>query len=297
MMPELSVVLPCYNEAGNIRDILERFRPLARQADLELILVDNGSTDGSAEVFTAELARPDNAFARCVKIERNIGYGHGVQTGLEQARAPVVCFSHADLQCPPEDVLEAYALYRKKDQAASERSQSPADFCRGLLVKGRRSGRPLADSLVTWSYNHLAKLVLGLQVVPITLDGQEHPPRAADINAMPKLFARELIPASCGESADFTYDLYLLELCRRKGVKILEFDVRYESRKWGKSKLAANPWVRLKTSLNALRRILLLRLVIPTKAKPHPGESRDPGVAGPRLPPGRRRNGHRLPPE
>ena len=97
---QLSIVLPCYNEADNLPLILAGYAK-AWRADMaaELILVNNGSTDHSAEVLQRELANPDYAFARSVLVEENQGYGHGIFTGLQAARGEFLAFSHADMQC------------------------------------------------------------------------------------------------------------------------------------------------------------------------------------------------------
>ncbi|MFI5349625.1 MAG: glycosyltransferase, partial [Elusimicrobiota bacterium] len=241
MTPELSIVLPCYNEEGNIPVLLERFRALTSRAAFELILVDNGSTDGTAAAMSAALAAAENSFARSVRVEKNIGYGHGLQTGLEAARAPTVAISHADLQCPPADVLRAYDHYKR------ERRRGPC------LVKGRRLGRPWADRAVTWCYNRLATAALGLRAE--SLEGGARRVSAPDINAEPKVFERGLTTALADGGMDFTYDLFVLLACARAGVRVLEFDVRYDARGWGSSKLAANPWVRVITAWSAARRI------------------------------------------
>jgi glycosyltransferase involved in cell wall biosynthesis len=244
-MADLSVVLPCYNEAGNIAKILERYRPLAQRVALELILVDNGSTDATAETIDRELLNPLNAFARTVKVDQNIGYGHGIQTGLARASAQTVAFSHADLQCPPEHLLVAFDIYKQQRPAGE------------LLVKGRRRGpRARLDRMVTWFYNRLSGIVLGLRAEPVETPGSS---RVVDVNAQPKLFDRSLVPELAEAAKDFTYDLFVLEFCRRRAWRIVEFDAAYEPRQWGKSKLAANPWVRLKTSLNAFQKILELK--------------------------------------
>ncbi len=238
-MAELSVVLPCYNESGNLPGILGRYRTLNERLPLELILVDNGSTDQTAEVLSRELTKAENGFARSVRVEKNIGYGHGIQTGLENARASTVAFSHADLQCPPEDVGRAFDLYRTKKQSGP------------CFVMGRRIGeRPGADKLVTKIYNRLAAFLLGVR----TPEGDP-----ADINAQPKIFDRDMVPLLGRGPKDFTYDLFALYVCARRGIPVVALDVTYESRQWGKSKLAANPWVRLKTSLNAFRRLMQMR--------------------------------------
>ncbi|MFH2201899.1 MAG: glycosyltransferase family 2 protein [Elusimicrobiota bacterium] len=244
MTLELSVVVPCYNEAGNIPGLLERYRPLTKDTALELVLVDNGSSDGTGEAIDRELAKPENSFARKAVVERNIGYGYGLQVGLETSIAPVTAISHADLQCPPEDCVAALKIYREKVKDGP------------CLIKGRRRGaRPFLDRCVTWFYNHLAVCVLGLRVHPVEGGGTRPP----DLNAEPKLFDRALIRDLAHGPKDFTYDMYALHLAHTKGWRIYEFDVGYETRQWGKSKLAANPWVRFKTSLNALVKMFQFR--------------------------------------
>jgi glycosyltransferase involved in cell wall biosynthesis len=242
-MPELSIAVPCYNEAGNIRALVARYRPASLEVDLELILVDNGSTDGTAAASAEARADPANRFAKSVRVERNRGYGRGLQAGLTAAAAPVLAISHADLQCPPEDVLRAYRLYQR---------ERPAGPC---LVKGRRGGRPFGDRLVTWCYNRAAGLTLGLRAAD-----EAGRTRLPDVNAEPKVFDRALAPGWAMAPKDFTFDLWLLHRARLGGARILEFDVAYLDRSWGKSKLAANPWMRLTTALNSLRRIAQMRL-------------------------------------
>jgi glycosyltransferase involved in cell wall biosynthesis len=243
MPPVFSVVLPCYNEAGNIAAILNRYRPLTTKRSFELILVDNGSTDSSSDVFKKELSLPENSFARMVRVEKNIGYGYGLKKGLQSAAADVLSFSHADLQCPPEDVIRAYEVYSK---------------FKPCLVKGARRGRrALLDRGVTWFYNHLAMLILGLRVRPVEKLTQH---RCPDINAEPKMFSRLLLEDLAQAPNDFSFDLFVLEASRKRNWTLYEFDVAYEVRQWGKSKLAANPWVRFKTAFRSFLVILRLRL-------------------------------------
>ncbi len=87
-----SVVLPCYNEADNLPPLLARYAEAwhAQNLPAELILVDNGSTDHTAEVLARELARPELAFARVVRVPVNRGFGHGTFTGLQAARGEVL---------------------------------------------------------------------------------------------------------------------------------------------------------------------------------------------------------------
>ena len=247
-MPELSIVLPCFNEAGNLGEILSRYQALVSKIDFELVLVDNGSTDNTGKILEGALQSPANRFARLVKVAANIGYGHGIQEGLKVAQGTILAFSHADLQCNPEDVVTALELYRRG---------TPIGAC---LVKGRRRGsRPRADRAVTWCYNHLAAWLLHLGAFSMDSQGQLIQWHSADVNAEPKVFSRALLGDILQGPTDFTFDLYVLATAHRRQIKIVEFLVDYKIRQWGKSKLAANPWVRMKTSIKAMCYLVRLR--------------------------------------
>ena len=103
--PQLSIVLPCYNESKGLEVLVKRFDQVGCGVDFELILVDNGSTDNTPHVLPYLLAR--YPFARSVRVEVNQGYGHGILTGLRAARADVLAWSHADLQTDPADIFRA----------------------------------------------------------------------------------------------------------------------------------------------------------------------------------------------
>ncbi len=237
MTADFAVVLPCYNEEGNIPAILDRYRMVRQRSHFELILVDNGSTDGTGAMIQSHLSRPENAFVRMVRVRVNKGYGNGIKMGLKETTAPVVSFSHADLQCPPEDPATAYDIFQRANGRC--------------LVKGRRCGRrAFLDRVVTWFYNRMAHALLGLA----TDQGA-----VPDINAEPKLFNRALLDDLAAAPDDFTFDLFVLWAARRRNIPVVEFEVAYEARNWGKSKLAANPLVRMKTSARAFLKILELR--------------------------------------
>ena len=78
-----SLVIPCYNEAATLPLLLERCRELAATPGVEVILVDNGSTDGSAEVLAGLLLQYPGC--RSIRVERNKGYGFGILEGLRAA--------------------------------------------------------------------------------------------------------------------------------------------------------------------------------------------------------------------
>ena len=108
---KLSIVLPCYNEEKNIPLILDKFNNCIKTTDIELILVNNGSTDCSDNVL--ETLLPKYSFAKSVKVEVNEGYGYGITQGLISAKGEFICYTHADMQTDPKDVLKGLEIIVK----------------------------------------------------------------------------------------------------------------------------------------------------------------------------------------
>ena len=104
----LSLVIPCYNEAANLPLLLKRCEHLALMPDVEVILVDNGSTDDSP-VILAQLL-PLYPGCSSVRVEKNQGYGHGILMGLRAAHGEILAWTHADLQTDPRDALQGLKL-------------------------------------------------------------------------------------------------------------------------------------------------------------------------------------------
>src|SRR5262245_33321164 len=100
--PELSLVMPCYDEAEiverSVRDLFAAFDAAGRR--LELIAVDNGSRDRTGEILAA-LARREPRLV-VSRVETNQGYGNGILAGLPLARAPWVGIVCADGQVAAE---------------------------------------------------------------------------------------------------------------------------------------------------------------------------------------------------
>lgn len=111
--PDLSVVVPVYNEAGSLPTLYER---LARTLDgmlrsYEILFVDDGSTDGTQELLRRFAAR--NPAVRIIEFNRNYGQHAAVFAGFEESRGMIVITLDADLQNPPEEIP---ALVAKIDE-------------------------------------------------------------------------------------------------------------------------------------------------------------------------------------
>jgi glycosyltransferase involved in cell wall biosynthesis len=105
MMPNLSLVVPVYNEAENLRllfdAIHEALDPLPRP--WEVVFVDDGSTDDSLNVLN-ELAEQDSQHVRVVSFRRNFGQTAAIVAGLDYAQGEIIVLLDADMQNDPADI-------------------------------------------------------------------------------------------------------------------------------------------------------------------------------------------------
>jgi len=108
-----SIVAPIYNEIGNIEELYKRLRGVMESVgeSWELLLVDDGSTDRSSEVI-CKLAQEDER-VRPVIFARNFGHQLAVTAGLDYSRGQAVVIIDADLQDPPEVILDMIAKWRE----------------------------------------------------------------------------------------------------------------------------------------------------------------------------------------
>jgi dolichol-phosphate mannosyltransferase len=102
-IPDLSLVVPAYNEEASLPGLYERIvEALAKQPNWELILVDDGSSDQTAECARA-LSKKDGR-VRAVSLARNSGQTTATRVGIEIARASLIATLDADLQNDPADL-------------------------------------------------------------------------------------------------------------------------------------------------------------------------------------------------
>ncbi len=108
-MPVLSVVVPLYNEAANVAPLLERVGALtarwAPKLETEIVLVNDGSVDGTLEAIRTEMRHRRNIVL--VNLSRNFGHQLAATAGMEIARGDAVVLMDGDLQDPPE-LIESF---------------------------------------------------------------------------------------------------------------------------------------------------------------------------------------------
>lgn len=106
MKPELSIVIPAYNESTRLGEPLREVIDFVRASKLnaEIIVVDDGSSDDTAKVAKNVFAEFKDIASNVIRYEPNRGKGFAVKTGLLAASADIALFSDADLSTPIEEV-------------------------------------------------------------------------------------------------------------------------------------------------------------------------------------------------
>ncbi len=234
--PTLAVIVPAFNEARRLTDnlltllsYLQAFRPEA-----ELIVVDDGSTDGTAEVAEGLFARLPDVTARVLRFAQNRGKGHAVRTGLLTAQAPIALFSDADLSTPITELPKIV---------------EPIEAGNYDIVLGSRAlDRSLIGHRQPWRreqggkvFNAIVRLTTGL---PFS-DTQ------CGFKAFRMEAARPIIERA--EIDGFGFDVELLFLAQRADLRMLDVPVRWDHREGSKVHIVRDS-LRMFTEVVNLRR-------------------------------------------
>ncbi len=152
--PQISIVIPAYNERARIETALARVLSCVaeRQWDAEVLVVDDGSTDDTAAIVQRWMAR--YPILQLFENPGNRGKGYSVRNGLLQAAGNIVMFTDADLSAPIE---EAERLF-----AAIEAGADVAIGSRWLDKQRQTRHQPLYRRFFGRCYNALTRLVMGL---------------------------------------------------------------------------------------------------------------------------------------
>ena len=199
---KVSIVVPAYNEAENILPLMEEFsKTFARtRMNAEVILVDDGSTDGT--FLKARGCQRRYPFLRVASHQRNMGLTEALMTGFSKARGRIFVFWPADLQYLPQDIPKLV-----------DRIDNGYD-----VVCGWKQGSYGLKRLVSFFYNLLSRMVFRIKV--------------HDLNSV-KAFKRQVV-----DDVPMRRDWhrYMVVMAAEKGYKIGEVKVKLYPRRFGQSK-------------------------------------------------------------
>ena len=207
-MPLLSVVMPVYNERATLDQIVARV--LAVPLDKELVMVDDGSTDGTRELLHKLEAKPG---VRVILHEKNMGKGAALRTGFAAATGEIVIVQDADLEYFPEEFPELIEPIVK----------GWADVVFGSRFLGRRHRvllyhHYLANKALTFLSNVFTNLNL------------------SDMETCYKVFRREVIQAIPLKQDRFGFEPEITAKVARRRLRIFEVAVSYNGRTYEEGK-------------------------------------------------------------
>lgn len=227
MKPELSLVIPFFNEEENIEKVSAGISNVLDDAGIsyELILVDNGSSDRTNELIRTRCA--DDPRCKLVEVKVNCGYGNGVLAGLRHASGDILGFTVGDGQSSPTAVIKVF----EKLEAEG------LDLCKARR-EIRHDGSTRA-AVSKWGNRvfHWAFPVLG----------------TTDINGTPKLFTSLLYQKVDPKSTDWFLDAEIVIKAHWLGARVGEADVESPPREAGSSN------VRWTTLVEFLRNVARFR--------------------------------------
>jgi putative flippase GtrA len=220
----LSVIVPAYNEEATIKRVLERV--MARPEVTEVVVVDDGSSDGTAAVVQSLLGIPRLRFLR---HERNQGKGAGIRTGVAAATQGVIIIQDADFEYSPDDypLVLAPIVEGRADVVYGSRYLTPRPYAFWL---------DLANRLLTLATN----LLFGA--------------RLTDMETCYKAFKADVLKSVVIRSNRFDFEPEITAKVLRQRRRVVEVPISYERRGYESGKK-----IRLSDAFAAVRALIRFR--------------------------------------
>lgn len=208
MKNKLSVIIPCYNEKDTVAEVIQRVR--AVELAYEILVVDDGSTDGTRDVL-ADIDPQDDL--KIILHERNRGKGAAVRTGFKTATGDVFLIQDADLEYDPR---EYPVLLRPIEEGISD-----------VVYGSRFLGGP-RKAMFFWNMvaNRTLTLVTNLLYNSIL----------SDMETCYKVFRAEIIRDIPLRSRRFDFEPEVTAKVLKRGHRIYEVPISYNGREWDEGK-------------------------------------------------------------
>ena len=205
--PQLSIIIPCYNEERRLPRSLPRIQEYLRQSGLsyEILVVDDGSSDGTVRYVEAESAK--DPYLRLLRYGQNHGKGYAVRYGILRAQGEVVLFSDADLSTPIEE-LEKF-LPRIRDGY-------------DVVIGSRALAGSQLEVRQPWVRERLGRL---MNVVIRSLSGLKFPDTQCGFKLFSRRAAMDIFSNATVET--WMFDVEALVIAMKLGYTIVDVPVRW----------------------------------------------------------------------
>jgi glycosyltransferase involved in cell wall biosynthesis len=217
----LSVVIPVYNEAETVGEIIERV--MRTEIPCEIIAIDDGSTDDSPRILI-QLGEKHRSL-RLIRHASNRGKGAAVRSGCSAAQGNYVLIQDADLEYDPDDyfALLAPLICGQADVVYGSRFLQPR--------RGGGRWHRWGNAFITWASNRFTRL------------------RLSDVETCYKVFRRPTLQAILPELTEdgFGIELQMTAVLARRRFRIVEVPVHYQGRGYAEGKK-----IRLRDALRAV---------------------------------------------
>jgi glycosyltransferase involved in cell wall biosynthesis len=206
----LSILIPVYNEKTTISEIVEKVLKADVDAEKEIIIVDDGSTDGTREIIK-EIAKRGGC--KSLYHDKNKGKGAALRTGFKEVSGDVIVVQDADLEYAPSDWKEMFRLVK----------ENKAD----VVFGSRFYGRPhrvlffyhyLGNKIITSIFNMLFNLNL------------------TDVETGYKMFKSRILKEINLSCNDFGFEIEFAAKAAKRGYRIYETGIGYYGRTYAEGK-------------------------------------------------------------
>jgi len=203
-IPSLSVFFPCYNEVENIERVAVQAITVLKEigADYEVIIVDDGSKDGTGE--GADKIAAHNESVKVIHHQTNLGYGAALQSGFRAATKELVFYTDGDGQFDINEMPALLPLLNEYDIVSCFRINRQDNIVRKINA---------------WCWTRLVNLLFGMRI--------------RDIDCAFKLYRREIFDNIEISSKGALIDTEILARAIRKGYRITQRGVHHYPRKAG----------------------------------------------------------------
>lgn len=205
---KLSVIVPVFNERNTVVEIVRRMRAVELPVDRELVLVDDGSGDGTRAV----LPQLEDSTVRVVLHPHNRGKGAAIRTGLQHVTGDLVLIQDADLEYDPEDWPKLLApIFKGKAQ---------------VVYGSRFTGERRNMLYLHWVGNRVLSWITNI-LYNTTL---------SDMETCYKLFDRRVLDGITIRSERFDFEPEITAKVLRRGIRIYEVPISYTGREFEEGK-------------------------------------------------------------